>query len=151
MKDKSSYVHRRLETVKVKLGLLNSYRPILGVSILIPLFSLLVSTGGLGSICGSGRSSGEGNGNPRQYSCLGEFHGQRIPWTEEPDGLQSVGLQRIRNDWATNIFTLTYQKNPVPISVVTFLFLFFSPHHLLVIFKVFTFTTVRGPPSDLHS
>ena len=98
MKDKSSYVHRRLETVKVKLGLLNYYRPILGVSILIPLFSLLVSTGGLGSICGSGRSSGEGNGNPRQYSCLGEFHGQRIPWTEEPDGLQSVGLQRIRND-----------------------------------------------------
>ena len=22
----------------------------------------------------------------------------RIPWTEEPDGLQSVGLQRVRHD-----------------------------------------------------
>ena len=25
----------------------------------------------------------------------------RIPWTEEPGGLQSMGLQRIRHDWAT--------------------------------------------------
>ena len=28
------------------------------------------SAGDLGSIPGSGRSSGEGNGNPLQYSCL---------------------------------------------------------------------------------
>ena len=28
------------------------------------------SVGDLGSIPGSGRSSGEGNGNPLQYSCL---------------------------------------------------------------------------------
>ena len=26
----------------------------------------------------------------------------RIPWTEEPGGLQSVGSQRVRHDWATN-------------------------------------------------
>ena len=25
----------------------------------------------------------------------------RIPWTEEPDGLQSMGSQRVRHDWAT--------------------------------------------------
>ena len=25
----------------------------------------------------------------------------RIPWTEEPGGLQSTGLQRVRHDWAT--------------------------------------------------
>ena len=25
-----------------------------------------------------------------------------IPWTEEPGGLQSIGLQRIGHDWATN-------------------------------------------------
>ena len=24
----------------------------------------------------------------------------RIPWTEEPGGLQSIGLQRIRHDWS---------------------------------------------------
>ena len=29
----------------------------------------------------------------------------RIPWTEEHSGLQSMGLQRIRHDWVTNIFT----------------------------------------------
>ena len=27
--------------------------------------------------------------------------GWRIPWTEEPDGLQSMGLQRVRFNWAT--------------------------------------------------
>ena len=25
----------------------------------------------------------------------------KIPWTEEPRGLQSMGLQRVRHDWAT--------------------------------------------------
>ena len=29
----------------------------------------------------------------------------RIPWTEEPGGLQSMGSQRVRQDWATDIFT----------------------------------------------
>ena len=31
----------------------------------------------------------------------------RIPWTEEPGGLQSMGSQRVRYDWATNMFTFT--------------------------------------------
>ena len=26
----------------------------------------------------------------------------RIPWTAEPGGLQSMGLQRVRHDWVTN-------------------------------------------------
>ena len=26
----------------------------------------------------------------------------RIPWTEEPGGLQSMWLQRVKHDWATN-------------------------------------------------
>ena len=30
----------------------------------------------------------------------------RIPWTEEPGGLNSMGLQRIRHDLVTNIFKL---------------------------------------------
>ena len=45
-----------------------------------------------GSIPGSGRYPGEGNGNPLQYSCL------KIPWTEEPGGLQSMGSQRVRQN-----------------------------------------------------
>ena len=39
--------------------------------------SLPVNTGDIGSIPGSGRSSGEGNGNPFQYSCLGMGYS---PW-----------------------------------------------------------------------
>ena len=35
----------------------------------------------MGSIPGSGRSPGEGNGNPLQYSSW------EMPWTEEPGGL----------------------------------------------------------------
>ena len=33
--------------------------------------NLLTSAGDTGSIPGTGRSPGEGNGNPLQYSCLG--------------------------------------------------------------------------------
>ena len=44
------------------------------------------NAGDLGSIPGSGRSPGEGNGNPLQYSCHGKFHGWRnlvgyFPWS----------------------------------------------------------------------
>ena len=28
----------------------------------------------------------------------------RIPWTEEPGGLQSTGSQRVGHDWTTNTF-----------------------------------------------
>ena len=37
--------------------------------------------------------SGEGNGNPFQYSCLGN-----PPWMEEPGMLQSMGLFRVGHD-----------------------------------------------------
>ena len=30
---------------------------------------------------------------------------RRNPWTEDPGGLQSMGLQRIGPDWVTNITT----------------------------------------------
>ena len=45
------------------------------------------NTGDPGSIPGPGRSPGEGNGNPLQYSCLDN------PMTEEPSRLQSMGSQ----------------------------------------------------------
>ena len=44
--------------------------------------------GDVGLIPGSGRSTGGGNGNPLQYSCLENPHGQR-------SGLQSIGSQRV--------------------------------------------------------
>ena len=30
----------------------------------------------------------------------------RIPWTEEPGRLQSMGLQRVEHDWVTNTHTM---------------------------------------------
>ena len=49
------------------------------------------NAGDLGSIPGLGRSPGEGNSNPTHSSILA----WRIPWTEEPGELQSLGLQRV--------------------------------------------------------
>jgi len=48
----------------------------------------------MNSICRSGRSPGEGHGNPHQYSCL------ESPWTEEPGRLQSIGSHRVRHYWS---------------------------------------------------
>ena len=47
------------------------------------------NSGDPGSIPKSGRSPGGGHGSSLQYSILG----WRIPWTEEPGGLQSMGSQ----------------------------------------------------------
>ena len=35
----------------------------------------------------------------------------RIPWTEEPGRLQSMGLQRVRHDWETNTFTFSSRRS----------------------------------------
>ena len=35
----------------------------------------------------------------------------RIPWTEQPGGLQSMGLQRVGHDWVTNTITNRNSKN----------------------------------------
>ena len=45
-----------------------------------------------GSIPGSGRSPGEGNDNPLQYSCL------ENRMEEKPGRLQSMGSQRVGHD-----------------------------------------------------
>ena len=44
------------------------------------------------SIPGSGRSPGERNAYPLSILAW------KIPWTEEPSGLQSMGSQRVRHD-----------------------------------------------------
>ena len=80
------------------------------------------------------KTPGVGNSNPPQFSCLENSHGQRslagyspwpdkesdtivqacltpssYPWTEECGGVQSMGSQRVRHNWATNT---TYSVNP---------------------------------------
>ena len=51
-----------------------------------------------------------------EYSCLG------IPWTEEPDRLQSIGLQRVRHNLGTeyNAFqkhSCNLVPTPTPVQV----------------------------------
>ena len=46
------------------------------------------------SIPGLGRSPGGGHGNPLQILAW------RIPWTEEPGGLYSIGSWRVRDNWS---------------------------------------------------
>ena len=43
-------------------------------------------------ILGSGRSPGGGHGNPSGILAW------RVPWTEEPGELQSIGSQRVKHD-----------------------------------------------------
>ena len=50
------------------------------------------NAGDLGLIPGSGRSSGE------RMATHSSILAWKIPWTEEPGGLQSTGLQRVRHD-----------------------------------------------------
>ena len=50
------------------------------------------NAGDMGSIPGSGRSPGEGNGNPLQHSCLENSTNRRAFW------LQSMGLQIMEHD-----------------------------------------------------
>ena len=61
------------------------------------------NAGDPGSIPGSGRYTGEGNGT---HSSILAW---KIPWTEEPDRLQSMGSQRLGHDRATNTFTFTLE------------------------------------------
>ena len=76
-------------------------RPVLGIVIAIDSVGFpggsegkesACNAGDPGSIPGLGRCSGEGNGNPSGILAW------RIPWREEPGGLQSVGLPRISHD-----------------------------------------------------
>ena len=44
----------------------------------------------------------------------------KIPWTEEPGRLQSMGLRRVRHDWATSLSLFTFmhwrrKRQPTPV------------------------------------
>ena len=70
------------------------------------------NAGDLGSIPGSERSPGGGNGNPLQYSCLGNPM-DRGPWWATVHGVVTV-----RHYWATNTHTHIVIYNVVLISDV---------------------------------
>ena len=63
--------------------------------------NLPANAGDMGLNPGLERSHRGENGNPLQYSCLGNPVDRGAWWA-----IQSIGSQRIRHDWATFTFTL---------------------------------------------
>ena len=82
------------------------------------------------------RSLGEGNGNPLQYSCLGN------PIAVMPGGLQSLKSQRVRHDWAHTTITSHWIERDYFFLSVFFFLLVFSILFLLVFNQSY--------PSHLH-
>ena len=39
----------------------------------------------------------------------------KLPWLEEPGGLQSMGLLRVRHDWVTNTFS--FKENNICLDI----------------------------------
>ena len=56
------------------------------------------------------RSLGQEDPLEKEMATRSSILAWRIPWTEEPGGLQSIGLQRVRHDWATKHFTASRNK-----------------------------------------
>ena len=66
-----------------------------------PTHTKKLPVGDPGSVPGSGRSPGEGNG----YTL--HFLAWRIPWTEQSGGLQVHGVAKSQTQQSTNTFTFT--------------------------------------------
>ena len=66
------------------------------------------SAGDMGLIPGLGRSSRE------EMAIHSSILAWRIPWTEEPGELQSMGLQRVRHNLVTNTFTFNISQGSSP-------------------------------------
>ena len=104
------------------------------------------NAGDMGSISGSARSPGEGNGNPLQHSCLGN------PVVRAAGGPQSTGLQRVRHNsvtkqefliqgWSRNLFFF-FLMNAYPVfQHLSNNAIFFPPltRHILVSCEAFRY------------
>ena len=69
------------------------------------------NAGDPGLIPGSGRSLEKGMATPSSVLAW------RIPWTEEPGGLRSMGSQRVKYNGTTNTFTFSTRPHKAGASV----------------------------------
>ena len=70
--------------------------------------NLAANAGDTGSIPGSGRSPGEGNGNPLYSSCLGSPRDRGAWWAIV------MGLQRVGHNLVTENNRITFRGNLLP-------------------------------------
>ena len=59
------------------------------------------------------RSLGQEDPLEKEKATHSSIPAWRISWTEEPGGLQSMGLQKVAHDRVINTFTSFLQDNPV--------------------------------------
>ena len=81
------------------------------------------------SVCGSGRSPGEGNGNPLQYSCLKNPIDGGTWWAR---------VHRVTKSqtWMSNLLTLYTMHSCVTCEIINWVFFFFQfPSSLFYIFQ----------------
>ena len=94
--DSDKQIKKKNYCEKVNLGwVLNDFYSFVGFPRWLSSKESSCNVGDTGSILGSGRSPGEGNGNPFQYSC-GKSHVQR-----SLAGYSPWGCKRVRNDLVT--------------------------------------------------
>ena len=105
------------------------------------------NAGNLGSIPGSGRFPGEGNGNPLQYSCLENPMDERA-WCK----LLPMGLQRVGHDWVTSFSLKLVRLTRGQVSIALHCPEDFSSVQLLrrVQFFVATWTVAHEAPPSME-
>ena len=102
----------------------------------------------MGLIPGSGRSSGREDPLEEEMVTRSSILAWRILWTEEPGGLQSVGLHRVGHDWSNLARMLLRWRRSKPYislhlgekGICSFISL---PDGLYVIFKLTFFSSSR--------
>ena len=70
--------------------------------------NLPAKAGDAGSIPGSGRSAGEGNGNSLQYSCLGNPMDRRARWTTVQGGHKELDTTERLNNTSRHVGNAQY-------------------------------------------
>ena len=100
------------------------------------------NVGDLGSLPGSGISLEKG------MATHSSILAWRTRWTEEPDGLQSIGSQSIGHNCATNTLTFFSKKSPEALGVVPSGIIFFFPS---LSYALLCISSSSGkPPSSSH-
>ena len=97
--DPSSRISDYIPTYTFPLPLI--YYPSLGLPRWLSSKESTCQTGDMVFTPGSVRAPGGGNGNPHRYSIHSNILAWEIPLTEEPGGLESMGLQRLVHNLVT--------------------------------------------------